>query len=85
MFKRLNNLFTEHPSSLNESYSEHFLCAFTYGVRIVFSGFACLIHSVFPFLFKTAASDLANEIVNDVTFRKQTTSVHPESKVVNHI
>ena len=85
MFNRLNNLFTEHPSSLNESYSEHFLCAFTYGVRIVFSGFACLIHSVFPFLFKTAASDLANEIVNDVTFRKQPTSVHPESKVVNHI
>jgi hypothetical protein len=85
VFNRLNKLFTEHPSSLNESYSEHFLCAFTYGVRIVFSGFACLIHSVFPFLFKTAASDLANEIVNDVTFRKQTTSVHPESKVVNHI
>ena len=85
MLERINNLFTEHPSSLNESYSEHFLCAFTYGVRIVFSGFACLIHSVFPFLFKTAASDLANEIVNDVTFRKQTTSVHPESKVVNHI
>ena len=85
MFKRINNLFTEHPSSLNESYSEHFLCAFIYGIRIVFTGFACLIHSVFPFLFKTAASDLANEIVNDVTFRKQTTSVHPESKVVNHI
>ncbi|MDE0741779.1 MAG: DUF6356 family protein [Candidatus Poseidoniia archaeon] len=85
MLERINNLFTEHPSSLNESYSEHFLCAFTYGIRIVFSGFACLIHSVFPFLFKTAASDLANEIVNDVTFRKQTTSVHPESKVVNHI
>jgi len=85
VLERINNLFTEHPSSLNESYSEHFLCAFTYGIRIVFSGFACLIHSVFPFLFKTAASDLANEIVNDVTFRKQTTSVHPESKVVNHI
>ena len=85
MFKRISNLFTEHPSSLNESYFEHFLCASTYGIRIVFSGFACLIHSVFPFLFKTAASDLANEIVNDVTFRKQTTSVHPESKVVNHI
>jgi hypothetical protein len=85
VFKRLNNLFTEHPSSLNESYSEHFLCAFTYGIRIVFSGLACLIHSVFPFLFKNAASDLANEIVNDVTSRKQITSVHPESKVVNHI
>jgi hypothetical protein len=85
VFNRLNKLFTKHPSSLNESYSEHFLCAFTYGVRIVFSGFACLIHSVFPFLFKTVASDLANKIVNDVNFRKKTTSVHPESKVVNHI
>ncbi|MBC8227471.1 MAG: hypothetical protein H8E74_10140 [Gammaproteobacteria bacterium] len=85
MFKRINNLFTEHPSSLNESYFEHFLCAFTYGIRIVFSGFACLIHSVFPFLFKTAASDLANEIVNDVTSRKKITLVQQETKVINQI
>ena len=85
MFKRINNLFTEHPSSLNESYSEHFLCAFIYGIRIVFTGFACLIHSVFPFLFKTVASDLANEIVNDVNSRKQTALLKQKPKVVNYI
>ena len=85
MFKRLNNLFTEHPSSFNESYSEHFLSAFIYGVRIVFVGFACLIHSVFPFLFKTAASDLANEIVSDITSRNKTTMIQQKPKGVNHI
>ena len=85
MFKRINKLFTEHPSSLNESYFEHFLCASTYGIRIVFSGFACLIHSVFPFLFKTAASDLANEIVSDITSRNKTTMIQQKPKGVNHI
>tara|TARA_B110000438_G_scaffold41051_1_gene40933 strand:- start:1030 stop:1287 length:258 start_codon:yes stop_codon:yes gene_type:complete len=85
VFKRLNNLFTEHPNSLNESYFEHFLCAFSLGFRMVFSGFACMIHSVFPFLFKTTASDLANEIVSDVTSRKETTVDHQKPKVINHI
>jgi uncharacterized protein DUF6356 len=42
--------FTEHPASVGESYGEH-LCRATYfGARMVFAGFACLLHGLLPFL-----------------------------------
>ena len=52
------NIFNKHPESLNETYGEHLLSA------LVFSGifFVCsiivTIHALFPFIFKTTATDL---------------------------
>ena len=54
--KKLYRLFTDHPTSLNESYFEHLVCAFSFATRMIIAGFACLIHSIFPFLFVNIGS-----------------------------
>ena len=54
--KKLYRLFTDHPTSLNESYFEHLVCAFSFATRMNIAGFACLIHSIFPFLFVNTGS-----------------------------
>ncbi|SNS74113.1 hypothetical protein SAMN06295912_11446 [Sphingomonas laterariae] len=45
MFDRL---FLAHPRSVNESYFEHFGVASRFGVTMVTSGIACLVHAVVP-------------------------------------
>jgi hypothetical protein len=67
--EKFKKLFTDHPNQMGESYIEHLICASMYGVRMVFAGFAAIIHSIFPFLFQTTASDLAKEITGDVRTR----------------
>jgi len=67
--EKLKKLFNDHPNQMGESYIEHLICASMYGVRMIFAGFAAIIHSIFPFLFQTTASDLAKEITGDVRTR----------------
>ena len=50
--KKIVSLFTEHPYSLNESYWQHFVEAIFCGALIIISGIVCIIHAIFPFLFK---------------------------------
>lgn len=52
-------LFTEHPASVNQTYWAHLLFAVSFGFLMVRGGCACLIHAIFPFLFKTTGSQTA--------------------------
>ena len=54
--------FTDHPVSVGESYGEHMLQALCFGTRMVFAGFACLIHAVLPFLFVRTGSQAIAEL-----------------------
>ena len=74
---KIKKIFTEHPHSIGETYFDHLICAAGYGLKMIFAGFAVIIHSVFPFLFETTASDLAKEITGDVDSRKYE-EVHPK-------
>ena len=49
-------LFTSHPSSINESYREHFAHAAAFSMRMIAGGIACLIHSILPFVYVDTAS-----------------------------
>ena len=49
--KNLSQLFTEHPASVHESYSEHLVMAGGFGAKMIIAGFACVLHGIFPFLF----------------------------------
>lgn len=69
--RRLIKLFTHHPESNGETYFQHFRCASSYGLRMIFSGLAAIIHSVLPFLFETAASDCAKKINEEIDRRSQ--------------
>ena len=48
----IKRAFTEHPESVGESYAEHMGMAFGFGAKMVAAGLACLVHGIFPFLFK---------------------------------
>jgi hypothetical protein len=49
-------LFTEHPTSVGETYGEHFRFASRTGVTLIVAGCACVIHGLLPFLFVTTGS-----------------------------
>ena len=68
--KQLSKIFTHHPKSNGETYFEHMRCASYYGFKMVVSGLAAIVHSIFPFLFETAASDCAKMVNKEVERRK---------------
>jgi hypothetical protein len=50
------NLFTEHPESVGESYTEHLAFATGFGSRMITGGLACFVHGFLPFLFTSTGS-----------------------------
>jgi Family of unknown function (DUF6356) len=55
----LAKLFTEHPHSVDETYTEHLAMASGFGIRMILGGFACMIHGLLPFLFvKTGSAQI---------------------------
>jgi hypothetical protein len=58
----LSSLFTEHPASVGETYSEHLVRASSFGWRMVFAGFACMLHGILPFLFVRTGSRTIAEL-----------------------
>jgi hypothetical protein len=54
--------FTEHPASVGESYGEHLFRALGFGTRMMWAGFACVLHGVLPFLFVRTGSRAISEL-----------------------
>ena len=68
------SLFTDHPASVGETYTEHMAMASSFGIRMLLGGLACLIHGIFPFLFvKTGSRFIANLHDRMVTNRDRRT------------
>lgn len=57
-------LFTEHPTSVGESYAEHLAMASGFGIRMILGGCACLIHGLLPFLFVRTGSAQVSALHN---------------------
>jgi hypothetical protein len=55
-------LFVEHPAAVNEGYLQHLVNAWTFGFRMIGSGFICLIHGLLPGVFCTKAGDTICEL-----------------------
>lgn len=53
----LRKLFAEHPATVNETYGEHLLTAWSFGLRLIGAGLACMVHGLLPFLFVRTGSD----------------------------
>ena len=70
---RAARLFTEHPQSVGETYGQHMVHAGHFGLRMIVGGLACLVHSVFPFLFCKTGSRAITEL-NE----RMVTKRHPE-------
>lgn len=55
-------LFTAHPASVDESYTEHMAVAASFGARMVLAGIACFIHALVPFLFERTGSSAITQL-----------------------
>jgi hypothetical protein len=67
MFARL---FTEHPRTVNETYTEHMGAAFTVGGRLLAASVKCFIHGLVPGLCKTAGSDAILKLHGEISPRR---------------
>lgn len=54
--------FTRHPSSVGETYGEHFMVASRFGTTLVLAGLACFVHGLLPFLFTRTGSDAVRRL-----------------------
>jgi Family of unknown function (DUF6356) len=63
-------LFTAHPESLGESYSEHLGTATSFGARMVIAGIACMLHGLLPFLFARTGSRAITDLNEQMIARK---------------
>lgn len=48
--------FTQHPSSVGETYGQHLRSALSFSFSMISGGLACMVHGVFPFLFTNTGS-----------------------------
>jgi hypothetical protein len=69
---RIGHLFTEHPHSAGETYTQHLLVAFGFGVRMIAGGCACVVHAVLPFLFCRTGSRTIIELNETMITRRGT-------------
>jgi hypothetical protein len=52
----LSQLFTRHPASVGETYTEHMQVAAGFGFRLFLASMACFVHALLPFLFERTGS-----------------------------
>lgn len=58
----LRRLFTDHPRSVDETYTQHFSVAARFGAVMLRGGLGALIHAVFPGLCVTTGSRALAEL-----------------------
>lgn len=77
---KVRDTFTQHPHSINETYTEHLRYAGWMGLRMAGAGLACVIHSIFPFLFEKTGSNMLQSLSNEFNERKnrQSNKKNPE-------
>lgn len=69
-------IFTDHPTSVGESYVEHLEVATSFGIAMILGGLACLVHGLVPGLFvKTGSSTIRRLHDRMVSHRRR----HPDS------
>jgi hypothetical protein len=69
--------FTEHPTSVGESYTAHFRHAAGFSFSMLRGGLACMVHAIFPFLCtKTGSGIVAQLNTRMITNRHAGVSIH---------
>ena len=54
--------FTKHPESVGETYRQHMVSAFTFGLAMFKGSVCCLAHGLFPFLFERTGSKIVQSL-----------------------
>ena len=74
----VRRLFTDHPASVGESYLQHLFVAAGYGMRMVTSGLACLVHAFLPFLFVRTGSRCIEQLHSEMLVRRRRRTIEAE-------
>ena len=67
----LRSLFTEHPASVDETYTEHMGVAFSFASRMFLGSLACLVHAFLPFLCVKTGSETISELNERMVTHRQ--------------
>ena len=57
-----NRLFVDHPKSVDESYTDHFRVAGSFGVAMIWGGMKALVHAIVPGWGITSGSDTVKRL-----------------------
>ena len=49
--------FTDHPTTVGETYGEHFVHAMGFSLSMLKAAFCCGVHAILPFAFEKTGSD----------------------------
>ena len=71
-------LFTDHPNSVNETFSQHMRSALSFGSRMMLAGSACALHGVFPFLFVRTGSTTVRHLHDEMITHRSRDRAAPE-------
>jgi hypothetical protein len=87
---KLLNCLSEHPASVGETYSRHWLHASVFAVRMLAGGLACLVHAFLPFLFVQTASKCIAQLHATMTarahiHRSRSQVAHPGSSTIKTV
>ena len=62
VISKVSHYFTEHPSTVGESYFQHLFAALGFSLRMMLGGLACMVHAFFPFLCIKTGSKCIDEL-----------------------
>jgi len=71
--------FTEHPTSVGETYFEHLRMAMGFSLRLIGGGFACLVHAVLPFLFTHTGSSVVDRLHDRMVVSRVRSKTHDQA------
>jgi len=72
--------FTDHPASVDETYTEHLATATGFGFSMIVGGLACLVHGLFPWLCTRTGSDTIRALHHRMVTHRTTKSQAPQAQ-----
>ena len=67
---KLRRLFTDHPSTVGETYTQHFVSAAGFAIQMMIGAICCLVHAVLPFLFQTTGSGKIQRLYSEMVMHR---------------
>jgi hypothetical protein len=73
----ISKLFTEHPTSVGETYAQHFGQAIRFGTLMVLAGVACILHGLLPFLYVRTGSRAVAQLHERMVINRNSALLRP--------
>jgi len=77
----MQKLFTDHPASIGETYGEHCVSAWGFGLRLIWAGLACCLHGCLPFLCVSTGSRTVTKLHQRMVVNRMKPSERSEGAV----